>query len=111
MLLSVYVLYNNSAEITSKFAVEGQKYAELCGQRHTQILERTPKALRASLPGAQSRPGAQFQRWTRALPPLTMASTSLSEAIEVSPGVVIASAPCAAPYATAFWGSLNFRKP
>jgi hypothetical protein len=38
-------------------------------------------------------------------------STSLRVAIEVSPGVVEASAPCAAPYSTAFCASLNSRKP
>jgi len=36
-------------------------------------------------------------RWTRALPPLISFSTSLKEAMDVSPGVVIASAPWAAP--------------
>src|SRR5690606_33517793 len=41
------------------------------------------------------------QRWTRALPPAASRSTSRSVAMEVSPGVVMASAPCAAPYSTA----------
>ena len=44
----------------------------------------------------------ECHRWIRALPPLTSASTSFNDAIEVSPGVVIANAPCAAPYSTAF---------
>jgi hypothetical protein len=35
--------------------------------------------------------------WTLAPPPFISFSTSSFEAIEVSPGVVIASAPCAAP--------------
>ena len=41
--------------------------------------------------------GLSFQRFTRAPAPPMMASTSLTLAIEVSPGVVMASAPCAAP--------------
>jgi hypothetical protein len=41
------------------------------------------------------------QRLTRAPPPATSASTSASPAVDVSPGVVIASAPWAAPYSTA----------
>lgn len=50
-------------------------------------------------------------RTTRAPPPAICFSTSLREAIEVSPGVVEAKAPWAAPYSTAFWGSLNARNP
>ena len=46
-----------------------------------------------------------LQRSTRAPPPATSFSTSFSRAIEVSPGVVIASAPWAAPYSTAFAAS------
>ena len=38
-----------------------------------------------------------LQRWTRAAAPFIRASTSLREAMEVSPGVVIASAPWATP--------------
>lgn len=45
------------------------------------------------------------QRFTRAPLPAISASTSSTLAIDVSPGVVIASAPCAAPYSTAFFGS------
>ena len=41
------------------------------------------------------------QRLTRAPAPPTSERTSASVAVEVSPGVVIASAPCAAPYSTA----------
>jgi len=37
------------------------------------------------------------QRTTRALPPAIIFSTSLTVAMEVSPGVVMASAPWAAP--------------
>jgi len=51
------------------------------------------------------------QRWTRALPPATSFSTSARVAIEVSPGVVIARAPCAAPSSTARFGSPPLRKP
>jgi len=36
-------------------------------------------------------------RWTRALPPAMTFSTSLTVTMEVSTGVVMASAPCAAP--------------
>lgn len=39
----------------------------------------------------------QFYLWTLAPAPPMMASTSFLLAIVVSPGVVIASAPCAAP--------------
>ncbi len=47
----------------------------------------------------------KVQRCTRALPPCMSFSTSISVAIEVSPGVVMASAPWAAPYSTARCGS------
>ena len=50
------------------------------------------------------------QRITRAPCPFMMASTSLTFTIEVSPGVVIANAPCAAPYSTAACGPLPSRK-
>jgi hypothetical protein len=40
-------------------------------------------------------------RWTRAFPPRASFSTSASVAEEVSPGVVITRAPCAAPSSTA----------
>ena len=51
------------------------------------------------------------QRTTRAPPPPTTFSTSASEAMVVSPGVVMARAPWAAPYSIAFAGSLKARKP
>ncbi len=57
------------------------------------------------------RPGDRPQRSTRADPPPTSFSTSLRVAIEVSPGVVIANAPWAAPYSTHSWGVLPARKP
>ena len=48
---------------------------------------------------------AIHHRCTRAPPPFMSFSTSALSAIEVSPGVVMASAPWAAPYSTAFWAS------
>ena len=54
---------------------------------------------------AQVLPFCKSQRFTRAPLPAISASTSSTLAIDVSPGVVIASAPCAAPYSTAFFGS------
>src|ERR1019366_7519631 len=50
-------------------------------------------------------------RITRAPFPFMAASTSLSDAMLVSPGVVMARAPCAAPYCTASWGVLPARNP
>ena len=50
-------------------------------------------------------------RSTPALPPRTRCSTSASDAIVVSPGVVIARAPCAAPYSTASAASPSSRSP
>src|SRR5512138_207939 len=50
-------------------------------------------------------------RITRAPFPFITASTSLTLTIDVSPGVVIASAPCAAPYSTADCGPLPSRNP
>ncbi len=41
--------------------------------------------------------GPNLQRCTRAPPPFINFSTSSFDAIEVSPGVVMANAPCAAP--------------
>ncbi len=43
----------------------------------------------------------EHQRLTRAPAPPTSARTSSSVAVDVSPGVVMASAPCAAPHSTA----------
>ena len=43
----------------------------------------------------------RYHRRTRAPAPATSDRTSSSVAVDVSPGVVIASAPCAAPYSTA----------
>ncbi len=51
------------------------------------------------------------QRMTRAPLPCIAASTSATRTIEVSPGVVIASAPWAAPYSTASCGPLPSRNP
>src|SRR6185369_3968390 len=48
---------------------------------------------------------------TRAVPPFITRSTSLSVAMLVSPGVVIARAPCAAPHSTAYCGPLPARSP
>src|SRR5262249_33520561 len=48
---------------------------------------------------------------TLAPPPLITFSTSASVAIEVSPGVVMANAPCAAPYSTAIWGPFSVKNP
>ena len=53
----------------------------------------------------------KVQRSTRAPPPPTSFSTSARRAMEVSPGVVMASAPCAAPYSTASAGSPFSMKP
>jgi len=56
------------------------------------------------------RPASGDQRITRAPLPFMIASTSLTFTIEVSPGVVIANAPWAAPYSTADCGPLPSRK-
>ena len=50
-------------------------------------------------------------RTTRAAPPRITRSTSASVDMEVSPGVVIASAPCATPYASDDSGSAPLRRP
>lgn len=50
-------------------------------------------------------------RDTRAAAPRTTASTSASVTIDVSPGVVMASAPWATPYSSAHRGSRPVRKP
>jgi hypothetical protein len=55
-------------------------------------------------------PAALHQRMTRAPFPCMTASTSATLTIDVSPGVVIASAPCAAPYSTAACGPLPSMK-
>ncbi len=55
--------------------------------------------------------GHDNYRITRAPLPFITASTSLALTMEVSPGVVMASAPCAAPYSTAACGPLPSRKP
>ena len=54
---------------------------------------------------------AGSHRSTLALPPPTSFSTSARLAMVVSPGVVMASAPCAAPYSTASAALLPARKP
>jgi hypothetical protein len=63
----------------------------------------TPRRNTAAAPG--------FYRSTRAPAPATIFSTSDSDAIVVSPGVVIASAPWAAPYSTARCGSPSSIRP
>src|SRR5204863_1063782 len=50
-------------------------------------------------------------RATRAVPPRITRSTSASVAMLVSPGVVIASAPWAAPHSTAHCAPFSARKP
>ena len=55
--------------------------------------------------------GGAHQRSTRAEPPRRRRSTSVSVAIDVSPGVVIASAPWATPYASAVSVSLPASSP
>jgi putative ABC transport system permease protein len=50
-------------------------------------------------------------RDTRAVPPFIARSTSASVAMLVSPGVVIASAPCAAPHSTAHPGPRSVISP
>src|SRR5205814_1050273 len=52
-----------------------------------------------------------FQRAIRAPAPFISCITSLRVAIVVSPGVVIASAPCAAPHSTAHCGPWPLRNP
>ena len=59
------------------------------------------RSTRSSWSRSSSSPRASRHRCTRAPEPRIRASTSASVAIDVSPGVVIASAPCAAPYSTA----------
>jgi hypothetical protein len=54
-------------------------------------------ARRPDVPVAPAPSAAPTQRTTRALPPCMSFSTSFCVAIEVSPGVVAANAPCAAP--------------
>ncbi len=55
--------------------------------------------------------GSRVQRTTRAPPRFMTASTSASVAVDVSPGVVIASAPWAAPYSSASSGGQPWRRP
>ena len=62
-------------------------------------------------PSRRLRVAGVFQRSTRADPPPTSFFTSSTVAMVVSPGVVMASAPWAAPYSTAMWASSNSMKP
>jgi hypothetical protein len=55
--------------------------------------------------------GGTPHRSTLAPPPRIAFSTSERVAIDVSPGVVIANAPCAAPHSTAHFGPLFARNP
>ncbi len=55
--------------------------------------------------GSSPGQGQKSHRCTRAPTPFINFSTSLLSAMEVSPGVVMARAPWAAPYSTAFCGS------
>ena len=52
-----------------------------------------------------------FHLETRAPPPFMSFRTSSIVAMLVSPGVVMARAPCAAPQSTAHCGPLAFKKP
>ena len=69
---------------------------------------------KASLICRQSHSGdnlARDYRWTRGEAPSVSRSTSSNVAIEVSPGVVIARAPCATPYASASSAERSFKSP
>ena len=73
---------------------------------------RTPPAAEGAISAAGRIEGrGSRQRMTRAPLPFMIASTSFALTIEVSPGVVMASAPCAAPYSTAACGPLPSMKP
>ncbi len=74
-----------------------------------------PIAVRRVLTSALSRdfmlPFFLVQRATRGLAPFMTFSTSARVAMVVSPGVLIANAPCAAPHSTAHSGDRPARKP
>ncbi len=76
--------------------VEFQRFQGISGFRFLLHANRPPE----SAPGVMEDPGRSERRCyrsTRAPPPPTSFSTSAFVAIVVSPGVVMASAPCAAP--------------
>ncbi len=54
---------------------------------------------------------AKFQRWIRAEPPFANALTCSTDAMVVSPGYVVRSAPCAQPSLTASSGDSPVRRP
>ena len=56
-------------------------------------------------------PASAAHRATRAVPPFITRSTSGRVTMLVSPGVVMASAPCAAPHSTAHCAPRSVRKP
>ncbi len=80
---------------------------EVCSEESVTLLELSGSgnARAASATAARSNSaasdcfgqGTDPQRCTRAPPPFINFSTSSFDAIEVSPGVVMANAPCAAP--------------
>ena len=82
---------------------------------HATIMTATEPAAKNPVPHHLNRCGfptrSPHYRSTRAEPPPTSFFTSSVVAMVVSPGVVMASAPWAAPYSTACLASLNSMKP
>ena len=92
-----------------------KRFARVIGKKDvSRLVERMLFVVREQGGASRTRtnrpPSSGNYRITRAPLPFMIASTSLTLTIEVSPGVVIASAPCAAPYSTAACGPLPSRK-
>ena len=100
-----------------KLAIQGPAHRAATGRQAKAAALQWPLALALSprgrgARGPKMRSGAVLSspsalsahhRCTRAPPPLASFSTSANVAIEVSPSVVMARAPWAAPSSTAFW--------
>ena len=85
-------------------AVASRCTCRRCSRSSASSSSSTTRATTASGPSESGRRAARptrRYRLTRAPPPATRCSTSASVAMDVSPGVVMARAPWAAPYSTA----------
>src|ERR1051325_3640719 len=111
-------LQENSRHQPVQITFVGQNYVRAGQRLHVNTIGLLEGLCQNGMRGRQTRqPVASLVSWTkrylctRAPPPFMSFSTSDKVAIEVSPGVVMASAPCAAPYSTANFGSPVLIKP
>ncbi len=97
---------------SATWAASSAERARMTGISPTERMRSSTSALSTAPPrGLEPLVLGAGYRATRADPPRITRSTSERRAMVVSPGVVMARAPWAAPQSTAHWGSFPARKP